>query len=214
MLRHAASLGYKGAALTTTRDDLTELEPLARTLGIDLVSRIDLTPRSQQELLRSLKRVRRGYEVVSVTCMTKGVAVQAAKDHRVDILNYSTEPATRGKVWFDRHQAKLAKGALCCYEININEMLREQRRRAQALRHLKKEAGNALRYGVPVILSSGASSIFHMREPRALAALLDILDIGEEAAFEMISTNPWRLVERNRRKLEPGFVAPGVRRVS
>jgi hypothetical protein len=29
----------------------------------------------------------------------------------------------------------------------------------------------------------------------------------------MVSDVPWRMVERNRRKLEPGYVSPGVRRV-
>jgi len=55
---------------------------------IDFVSRIDLSPRNRNELKSQLRKVRRKYEIICVKCKTKEVARQAAKDRRVDLLNF------------------------------------------------------------------------------------------------------------------------------
>ncbi|MBS7652649.1 hypothetical protein KEJ13_05910, partial [Candidatus Bathyarchaeota archaeon] len=64
---------------------------------------------------------------------------------------------------------------------------------------------------VPVVVSSGADSPILMRSPREIVALLDLLSVEEGEGKEMISRNPLMIVERNRGKMAPGFVAPGVR---
>ena len=56
--------------------------------GLDLASRVDLRPRSQNELVGLLRRLRRRFEIICVLCESKEVARQAAKDRRVDLLNF------------------------------------------------------------------------------------------------------------------------------
>jgi RNase P/RNase MRP subunit p30 len=75
------------------------------------------------------------------------------------------------------------------------------------------EVENARHYDVPVVVSSGADEPLLMRGPRELAASMQLLGIGEEESLDMVSDVPRELVERNRRKLEPGYVSPGVWRV-
>ena len=76
---------------------------------------------------------------------------------------------------------------------------------------MRDEVDNAVRFGVPVVVSSGADDPHNMRGPRELAAVLDLLGIGEEEGLDAVSTTPWSIVDRNREKLMPGFVEPGVR---
>lgn len=212
MLRLSAELGYGGVAVASDAAPPQQLRDLCLEMGLDLISRIDLRPRGARELTASLRRVRRRFEIVAVDCRSKAVARQAAKDHRVDLLDFPASISTRAKVWFDRHEAVLASDANCAYEINASNLLRMGPvAGARLLSIIRREVENARRHGVPIVVSSGADARLLMREPRGLASLLDLVDVGEEEGLDMVSSNPWKLVEVNRGKLAPGFVAPGVR---
>lgn len=212
MLRYAKGLGYEMVGLASS--DSPKLREAEREAGVEVVTRLDLRPENGKELLRLLSGQRWRYMVIAVECTSKEVARQAAKDHRVDILNFSPFLNTRMKVWFDRQEASLASEAECALEINISDILRAGPFQcAKLLSIMRGEIENARRRDVPVIFSSGADSINLMRSPRELIALLDLLSVEEEEGREMISKNPLRLVERNREKMAPEFVAPGVRLV-
>lgn len=205
ILETAEILGFSGVAITNTGNSREARE------GLDVISRIDLKPRNQRDLGSSLKRVRRRYEIVSVECASKPVARQAAKDHRVDILNFSPSASNRRKVGFDHQEASLASGANCAYEVNACDILGQgPLALLKLLPILRREVENARRYDVPVVLSSGAVEPLLMRGPRDLAALMGLID-REVDWLDAVSTNPWRMVERNREKLSPGFVVPGVK---
>ncbi|MCW4049600.1 MAG: RNase P subunit p30 family protein [Candidatus Bathyarchaeota archaeon] len=203
MLSHAVTLGLDAVGIPIDRS-------MKEEHNIDIVSRLDIAPKNQQQLSGLLKKNRRRYEVISVLCLSKNVARQAAKDHRVDILRYPDD-SRRKHAWMDRHQATLAKDSGCSYEVDIKELLVED---ARILRHkiiqLRKETSIALKHDIPVIASSGATDWLGMREPKAVAALMSLLDVDEEKTLEMVSRNPCALVERNRDKLSDSYVLPGV----
>ncbi|TRO49043.1 hypothetical protein E2P65_01825 [Candidatus Bathyarchaeota archaeon] len=214
MLQEASRLGFRGVGLTL--DDRISAPQNAEPGedGLDIVRRIDLRPRNPNELTSSLRRIRRRFEVVAVVCRSKPVARQAARDNRVDILNFPTQVQSRRRVMFDRQEASLASGANCAYEINLSDLLNKGGNVASRLLSMMAvEVENARRHDVPVLVSSGADEPLMMRGPRELAASMQLLGIGEEESLDMVSDVPLKLVERNRSKLEPGYVSPGVRRV-
>ncbi len=204
MLEKALRLGYGGVAVAGSQT----LEGLEAPKGLDIVSRVDLKPKTAGALKASLRRVRTLYVVVAVECRSKAVARQAARDHRVDVVYF---PPGSG-LWFDDAEARLAAQTGCAYEINLTELLALiAGRDAHGLRRMAEGVWNAWRRDVPVILSTGASNRLEMREPRGLASLMTLLDIEPEDAVEMVSTNPQGIIERNRGRLSGEYVAPGVR---
>jgi len=205
MLIRAKKLGLTAVGIHVSIDGKPEVDKL------DIVSRVDLIPDNPRTLLQQLRKVRLKYEVVSVLCKSKGVAIQAAKDHRVDILHYPHFTPKRRNVWFDKQQASLASKSNCHLEIRICDLLGlEPESFARRVNNLGRVLWNANRENVPVIVSSGAISLNKMREPRALSAILDLVDIKEEKSLDMISNIPYELVENNRKKLGGSFVSPGV----
>ena len=76
----------------------------------------------------------------------------------------------------------------------------------------REEVENAKRYDVPVVVSSGANEPLTMRDPRSLAAVSSLFRLDEEESLDAVSTTPWDITQRNRKKLDPKFVMPGVRR--
>jgi RNase P/RNase MRP subunit p30 len=205
MARRAAGLGYAAVIVAG--------EAVMEAVGVEVYTRVDLEPRSQQQLKDQLNRHRWGFTVVSVTCATKSVARQAARDHRVDVIRFPSDQRRR-TVWMDRQQAALAAESGCCYEVEARDLMAQEPGELEnTLKTIRRELGNALKQGVPVVLSSGASTPQGLRDPRGLASLMHLLGVGEEEALDMVSVNPWAVVERNRDKLTGRTVLPGVAKV-
>lgn len=214
MLGLAARLGFRGVGLYKEGATHRALRDVARGMGLDLVSRVDLKPRNVGELTAALRKLRRRFEVVAVECRSKKIARQAAKDHRVDILNFPHSLSGRRRIGLDRQEASLASEANCAYEINLSDLLHHGHVDLSKLIGLMRiQVGNARRFDVPMVISSGARAPLQMRDPRGLASVLTLIGLDDEARLDAVSRSPWRIVEANRGKLDPGFVAPGVRRV-
>jgi RNase P/RNase MRP subunit p30 len=207
-------LGYRlvGAPFPSNiaLDEVEGLRKFCTEVGLDFVSRVDLTPANTRELLRELRRLRRRFEVVSVLCTSKPVARQAAKDRRVDLLSF---PAKRQRdVFFDRAEAELASESLASFEIDMAPLLSlEGFWRTRLIASLRREVTIAESFHVPVVISSGATNEYLLRKPHDYAALTTLFDMDSSMALRSLSEVPLTLVERNRQKLSPEFVAPGVR---
>ena len=92
IINKAATLGYRLIAVPlspeTREDEKVKLQRICSEANIDFASRVDIKPKTRNDLTHQLRRLRRKFEVICVTCENKEVARQAAKDHRVDLLNF------------------------------------------------------------------------------------------------------------------------------
>jgi ribonuclease P/MRP protein subunit RPP1 len=193
----------------TRENELTKLREISREEGVDLISRVDLRARSRGQLMHLLRKLRRKFEIVCVLCENKEVARQAAKDRRVDLLNFPAVDYSRR--FFDWGEAELASKSLAAFEIDVKPLFTlEGVARVRFLSSLRREVSIALDFGVPVAVSSGASSGLLLRKPLELAAFAGIFGLSEVAGLDAVSVNPLQIVERNRAKLAQGFVAPGI----
>ncbi|KON30975.1 hypothetical protein AC477_04565, partial [miscellaneous Crenarchaeota group-1 archaeon SG8-32-1] len=145
-----------------------------------------------------------------VRCLTKDIARHAAKDRRVDLLQFSV--TNMRQRFFDEQEAQLASQALSSLEIELSPLLQLTRfSRVRLLSILRKEAATAERVKVPIILSSGATDTQLMRGPYDFASLSTLFDLPLASAYRALSENPALIVERNREKLNSDFIAPGIR---
>ncbi len=209
----ARGMGFSAIAVpldpSLREDRLSRLKELASSLGLDLATRVDLAPSSRRELLRSLRKLRRRFELIGVLCQNKEVARVAARDRRVDFLMFPLEPGAR---YFDDAEAELASGSNCALEIDLMPLFKlPLSKRLALLGKLRREVATARDYGVPVVICSGADEPILMRRPRELAYLATLLDLTLEEALDALSKVPLAMLDRNRAKLDPGFVAPGIR---
>jgi len=213
MIAKSSELGYSqiGVPLPSgiKQDVVDQLRQASEEFSVDFVTRLDLAPKSVNELLGSLRRFRRRFEVVSVLCGSKPLARQAAKDHRVDMLSFPTESRKR---FFDWAEAELASKSSATLEIEMSQiMCLEGFLRVNFLSCLRREVARAKSFGVPVVISSGATEVLLLRKPQDCASLTFLFDMDAPLALEALSRNPYAIVERNRVKQSPGYVVPGVR---
>lgn len=214
LIQTASHLGFNlvGVSLSPSgfRDSTDFLSGICKDYGVDFASRIDLAPKSSSDLLKSLRRFRRRFEVVAVRCFSKGLARQAAKDHRVDTLLFPSEDPRRR--FFDNAEAKLASQATAALEIDLAMLLREAGfSRTRLLSCLRREVAIAEKFDIPVVLSSSAVDAIGLRGAADLASLSTMFGMDNASALDAVSTVPWGIVEKNRKKLDSSYVARGVR---
>lgn len=213
MIQKASELGYNLVSIPLsphiTREQINQLRHICSEAKVDFATRVNFFPRTPNELLQSLRRFRRKFEIVAVRCHTKDVARQAAKDRRVDLLQFSV--TNLRERFFDEAEAELASQALSSLEIELAPILQlTSFSRVRLLSCLRKEVATAERFKVPITISSGATDELFMRGPRDYAALTTLFDLPMSSALRALSENPWVAVERNRKKLSPDYVAPGI----
>jgi RNase P/RNase MRP subunit p30 len=75
---------------------------------------------------------------------------------------------------------------------------------------LRKETLIAKKFGVPIVLSSGASDPYLLRKPRDYAFFTYLFGLDFNTAEKAISENPRAIIERNKKKASANYVAPGV----
>ena len=214
LISEASALGFKLAAVSlptqVNRETVARIREDCRIRGLDFATRIDLKPRSSPELLKLLRKYRRRFEILAVDCSMKSVARTAARDQRVDLLSFPSLD-TRFR-FFDQAEAKLASQSTSALEVEIAMILSVSGSyRARLLSSLRKETKIAQKFGVPIILSSGASDSYLMRGPQDLACLASLFGMSKESGLAAVSVSPWTLVERNRKKLRSDYVARGIR---
>lgn len=213
LIEKSAELGYSMVGLTfpinARREHIENARKICGELGLDMVTRVDLTPKNSRELLNMLGRIRRRFEVIGVNCRTKETYIQAAKDRRVDLISaYSGEYK---KHFFGVSEAKLASEKNAALEVNLAPLLSfEGLRRVHLLNILRKEVSVANRFSVPIVLSSGAGNQYLLRKPSDYAALAYLIGLNLHSAKLALSLNPANIVERNRKKLSPNYICPGV----
>jgi len=214
MIRKSSQLGYHLVGLVLPpkimRDQINQLQHICDDAQIDLVKRVNLSPKTSGEVLRGLRSFRRKFEVISVTCTSKSVARQAAKDRRVDLLHFpAADPRKR---FFDHAEAELASKVSSSLEIEMAPLLLSTgHSRIRLLSRLRREVEIAERFKVPVTISSGATNEYLIRGPHDYAALTVLFNMSVFSALRALSENPINIVKRNREKLSPDYVAPGIR---
>ncbi len=213
LVEKSAELGYSVVGLTLPikikEGSVETIKKICEDLGLDFVTRIDLAPKNAKELLNILKKVRRRFEIIAVQCNTKGVAIQAAKDRRVDLLLFSIDDPK--KHFFSISVAKLASEKNSALEINLAPLLYlEGAPRIRLMKILRRDALIAGKFGVPIVLSSGCNTPHLLRKPEDYAFLAYLIGLDLYLAKEALSTNPMNIIERNRKKLSPNYVCPGV----
>jgi RNase P/RNase MRP subunit p30 len=214
MIQKSSELGYGRIGVPfpagVEQGVVEQVRRICEDFGLDLVTRLDLSPRSPGELLDGLRRFRRGFEVVSVVCGSKPVARQAAKDRRVDLLVFSG--LDRRRRFFDWAEAELASRSSAALEISLAQVLvADGFQRVGLLSILRREVMLAKSCGVSVVFSSGASDVLLLRRPRDFAALAFVFGVDASFAVRALSASPMSIVEGNRKKQSGDYVAPGVR---
>ena len=202
LLKVLKKLGFSGAVLELQEELIEKFDELklrANELGISLYRKLIVKPEGRRDLLKTLRGNRGRFEVITVICENLETALVAARDSRVDSLIIPPRPRFR----IDKGVASLIKNRV---ELPFKFFLEDKQAFLETALNVIKFLGKK----VDLIISSGAEDEYDLRNPRELAALLQVLGYDQEKALDSVSKIPEQILEENMLKLSKQYVARGV----
>jgi len=211
MARLAGQLGYSTVAVDFPPEaSVAEIDKVRANftgVGLDVATRVSITPRSRRQLLESLRLLRGRFEVVAVNCVAAEAVNVAARDGRVDIISFRPH---HPHVGFRQSTANICNAAL---EIVLSWIVGAPASlRGRVIGGVARHISVARSSRVPVLVSSGAENPFMLRAPRDMAAVAaSVLGVDVDEALDFTSTVPNSIVDRNRARMKPQYIGNGVR---
>ena len=200
----SVKLGFTGFASPLSMSD-----PIGKLENeVTLLARTDVNEKGIRAVSRAVEGVRSSSAVVSVPLGESRVVNWAAEDSRVDLLSI---PEPLKGVSLRKSSAKLAAASDTALEVSIAPLLGVSGlTRSKVVKVFRETTQTALDAGMPIVLSSGSNSPIAMRSPRALCHVGLLLGLDWHGAEKAVYENPDRILERNKKRLNPDYVGPGV----
>jgi len=170
-------------------------------------SRVTLHGKSINSVRKQIDQIRRKSMIVSVPLKSIEVTNWAAEDKRVDLL--TVDPTQENRL--RDTTARLASISKTSLEIQIAPLLKlSGLNRSKILKLYRESVTTAMDAGMDVVLTSGAIHPMGLRSSVAMAHIGILLGMDRSYADRAASDFPKSIIERNMRKLQPGFVSSGV----
>lgn len=200
----AQELGFTGLATPHTED---EPEHSFANSRFSVLKRTDLTGNNLKSIRKRVDDVRRHSMIVSVGLASVETANWAADDKRVDLLtlNHLRDYRLRDTT------AHLGAESSTALEIKFEPLLNlAGLNRSKVIKMYRESISTAIDSGMQVILSSGAKHPLHMRSPRAMQYLCELLGMEPKYAEHAVNQAPIDIVEKNRRRFRSDYIRDGL----
>lgn len=199
----ARKLGLIGFATIGLQSE--PLKPI--TEGLQICNRVILQGKSINSVRKQIDKTRRKTMIVSVPLRSIEVANWAAEDKRVDLLTIDPTEDNRLR----DTTARLASSSGTYLEIQIAPILKSSGlNRSKILKSYRESVSTAMDAGMGVVLTSGATHPMGLRSSVAMAHIGILLGMDRSYADKAVKRFPISIIERNTKKLQPGFVSSGV----
>lgn len=175
--------------------------------GMMAYSRVTLHGKSINSVRKQIDQIRRKSMIISVPLKSIDVTNWAAEDKRVDLL--TVDPTQENRL--RDTTARLAAISNTSLEIQIAPLLKlSGLNRSKILKLYRESVTTAMDAGMDVVLTSGAIHPMGLRSSVAMAHIGILLGMDRSYADSAASDFPKSIIERNMKKLQPGFVSSEV----
>jgi len=175
--------------------------------NLQVCNRVILHGKSIISVRKQIDKTRRKAMIVSVPLRSIDVVNWAAEDNRVDLLTVDPTQDNRLR----DTTARLASTANTYLEIQIAPLLKSSGlTRSKILKSYRESVSTAMDAGMGIVLTSGAIYPMGLRSSVAMAHIGILLGMDRAYANCAVSSLPMSIIEKNMKKLQPGFVSNGV----
>ena len=195
--------GIKGLGVVfENKIDGGVFDKIEKQVKFDVVPIIELKAKRENELKTAVRRVRNQAVVVMIDAGDVSVARAAAEMSDVDIISHA---------FVDQTTARDAAKNNVALEVNLRDILQVYgMKRANLLSKLNFNLRLARKYKTPIVLTTGAKTIYDMRTPKQIQLFAEAIGFKKDEAKKAIFTTPKKIVETNRKKLSGKIVSEGV----
>ncbi|MBN2203159.1 MAG: hypothetical protein JW700_03165 [Candidatus Aenigmarchaeota archaeon] len=214
IVRFAERLGYSGIAICDDYESDEKLEEIKAKIketktDLELYTGALISAENVSDLKDKITKVRDKVNVVIVSGGKYQINRAACEDPRVDVLAHPE--LNRIDNGLDDICMQAAARNNVAIEINFRQILDSFRKqRSYVLNHIGKNMNLANHFRTPVIICSGAKSVWDMRAPRELVSIANILGLELGKAFLGVTTVPQQMVSENQKTMEGKKITEGV----
>jgi RNase P/RNase MRP subunit p30 len=196
LFRTGVEMGFWALGFACIPEDVGRIQEFVKNLaseGNRVFTSVEIELQNPSAL-RTVSKLSKKKLFLSVAPLTLEMARRAVK-LRVDSLIL---PINRNKLVFDSVCAKEFSKRGGAVEVRLVDLLRSGRRKLlRALRMIRLEIRIARKYGIPLLVSSGATRPTEILDPIIMASVAEILlKIPKEAALNSISDYPYSILEK------------------
>jgi len=186
---------------------------ISKISTLNLYYRINLRPKSLNDLKKRIKHYNNFSDIISVESMDKNIQIQAAKDSRVDIISFSDQNVIKtispGIISLTKQNRSFIEFSLAPI------MARNQAVQSKYLRSLYRAVQLAVQLKVNYIISGNFDDLFKLRHPRALISVCHtLLGIPLLSAKKAFSENVLTLINRVHARQDKNIIESGVKRLN
>jgi RNase P/RNase MRP subunit p30 len=214
----AKRLGWTGICLTADAKDLRRLreEVTAQNLDMEVFLGAKVHGSSEGELQ---KKTRQALDVADLILFSGGGEPNrvAAENWEVDVLCHPEQGSERDLMdqrssGVDDIISRLLAEHTTAVEFNLSSLLGTYGMlRAQVMGRMSQNILLCRKYGVPMVLSSGAVDRWGLRAPRDLAAVGRVLGMTDSESKKAVSTTPQKLIQKARDRQNPNILTAGLK---
>ena len=207
VVRNAPATGIiDGGDAEDEPDGRPRRERIVEEYGVDVVDAVEI---ATDDAAAASARVtdRREERTLVLVAGSSELNRFACEEPRVDVL---ARPMADGNVNHVLARAAARNGVR--FEFDLGRVLRlSGGQRVQALSDLRKLREIVFQYDAPYVVSAAPESHLHLRAPRELLAIGEVIGFAREDVERGLAE--WgRLAARNRERLSESFIEPGVER--
>jgi ribonuclease P/MRP protein subunit RPP1 len=172
---------------------------------------IEISPRDQNELYKFSKKCRNKTKFLAVLGGDLGINRGTCENRQVDVLS---RPYRNNRSCGINHV--LAKEAVendVAIELCFNDILSSYLSyRAKIMAHFREIIKLYNKFKFPLIITSGASSIWDLRSPRDISAVFKYLGLSKEEFINCTQNHPKKIIDFNNER--KNMVVLGVKKIN
>lgn len=203
-------LGFHGVCIIGKAENLKKVKETRESFS---KKEIELFVGFKAESLRELSKLvgkRTEFDILVVSGGDLRLNRKAVETPEVDIL--SMPEYRRKDSGFNHTMAKIATKNNVAVEINFREVLNSfKKTRSQLMERISTNIMLCKKYKTPIVITSGAVSHLHMRDPVILQSLAVTLGMELHEAREAIARTPEKIIKKSMERQSKDWIMPGVK---
>ncbi|MAF89497.1 MAG: RNase P subunit p30 family protein [archaeon] len=199
------SFGISGAGIlfrnNFKKEQYEAVKESTKESGVDIFSVLEVNADKSGDVKTALKN-RESVDILMINTKSPRAMRAAAESSLVDVISHA---------FIDQSSAALASKNNVALEINLADILELTGiKRSLLLSKIKFNLLLARKYKLDIVMTTGASSKYGLRQPRQMMALAEVLGMSNAEAKRAVMGFPKELVEKNRRKHSGVTVKEGI----
>ena len=215
LLNESRRLGFSGVAVIQSskkfnKDYLHNFRDFQVAKQMEIYSGVEIVPKNVNDLKKKISSFRKKVDILIVQGGTVKINRAACEDPRVDIISQPNNK--RRDCGLNHILSKEAAKNQVALEISLNSIIQSRYSyRSKLFSHYRDILKLHEKFKFPLIITSGARSIYDLRKPKDIISLTQCFGMKKHDSLNSLTSSPANILKRS--KIRSEMIVNGVRKI-